>query len=107
MVINSDFDITVLVIRAANRLWNAPTETPIRRKLRKHWAVALKHTGRTWYFSNGQKILSDSLHPVILPGGSSYSWTCEEAGECLMIEFEAPQQLQAVFSFAVTDSSFA
>ena len=106
MVINSDFDITVLKIHAANRLWNAPNETPIRRKLRKRWAVALKHTGRTRYFSNGKQILSDSLHPVILPGGSAYSWSCEEAGECLIIEFEAAQQLQEVLSFAVTDSGF-
>lgn len=106
MVINSDFDITVLSIHSANRLWNAASDTLIHRKCRKRWAVALKRTGKTIYTVNGRQYISDSLHPVILPGGSSYSWQCVEAGECLIIEFDALQESREILSFSVTDSGF-
>lgn len=106
MIVNSDFDITVFKVVAANRLYNSVTETPIQRRRRSQWAVALKRTGRTWYTVNGQEILSDRQHPVILPKGSCYSWRCVEPGEFLVIEFDAPQAWEEILSFSVSDSSF-
>lgn len=106
MVIDSDFDITVLKVVSANRLNNAVTEAPLHRCCRPRWAVALKRTGRTWYTVNGQEILSDRQHPVILPKGSSYSWRCVEPGECLLIEFDAVQAHEDIFSFSVADGGF-
>ena len=96
---------TVTAVVAANRLYNNVTDTPIHRRGRNRWAVALKRTGRTYYTSGGKTILSDAQHPVILPKGSCYSWQCVEAGECLLIEFDAPQSSETILSFTLSDSS--
>lgn len=101
-----ELDITVLKVTAANRLYNTPTENPIRRRYRTRWGVALKRTGKTIYTVNGRQILSDNLHPVIMPRGCSYSWRCVEPGECIIIEFDAVEELNDVLSFTVSDSSF-
>lgn len=106
MVVNCDFDITVLDVVAANRLYNHAFETKISTTDRKRWAVALKSSGVTYYTVNGADILSDRFHPVILPKGSSYSWRCVEAGECLLIEFESDRQADELYSFFVPDSGF-
>lgn len=104
-VIVMELDITVWKVVSANRLRNNVSENAIHHRGRKRWAVALKRTGKTWYTVNGKKILSDSLHPVILPKGSHYSWQCVEAGECLLIEFDAPQTCADILSFSLSDSS--
>ncbi len=98
--------LTVTEIVAANRLYNTPTEQPIHRHNRRLWAVALKRTGRTIYTANGRQVLSDSRHMVILPKGCSYSWRCTEAGECLIVEFDAPQVCEDILPFPVADSAF-
>ena len=102
----SDFDITVLEIRAANRLRNSPVDVATRHPDRSRWAVALKREGRTYYTVCGRDVLCDSLHPVILPKGCSYSWRCTEPGECLIIEFDAPQTRDDIFSFTLPDNAF-
>lgn len=101
-----DFDITVRRVFAANRLYNYASENEIYQKNRKRWAVALKNTGVTYYRVNGRQIRSDKNHPVILPGGSNYSWKCVEEGECLLIDFDAPERSAQLYSFEVADSSF-
>ena len=106
MLVNSDFEITILKVVAANRLYNTPTVGTVQRRNRKRWAVALKRSGKTYYNIDGKEQVSDSLHPVILPAGSSYSWRCVEEGECLLIEFDALQVHHDILSFTVTDSSF-
>lgn len=106
MLVNSDFNITVLNVRSANRVYNTPEKGAVHNKNRKRWAVALKRTGKTYYSVGGRQVISDSLHPVILPGGSSYSWRCVEEGECLLIEFDALEQHTEILSFSVADSSF-
>ncbi len=106
MVINSDYDITVVNVMAANRFQNLAMDVPVYRKGRPRWAVALKRTGKTVYNPGENQVLSDSCHPVILPRGSDYSWLCVEAGECLLIEFEAMQDCDRLLSFRVADSSF-
>ena len=103
---DSNFAITITNVVAANRLHNNITETSIRRQCRKHWAVMLKHAGKTWYAANGKQILLDNLHPVILPKGCSYSWRCVEPGECLIIEFDAEQTCTDVLPVSVSDSGF-
>ena len=98
--------ITVTKMVATNRLYNTAKDTLVHCRSRNRWAVALKRTGRTVYQSCGEEIVSDSLHPVILPCGSSYSWRCEESGECLLIEFDALSQGENPISFSVADSGF-
>lgn len=106
MFVDPDFDITVLRILSANRLRNSPVGVTIQHPNRSRWAIVLKREGRTYYRINGREILSDSLHPVILPKGCSYSWTCTEPGECLLLEFEAAETGEDIFSFTVPDNSF-
>lgn len=101
-----DFDITVLRVVAANRVYNYASDNAVQRSNRKRWAVALKNTGTTYYTVNGREILSDSHHPVLLPGGSSYSWKCVEPGECLLIEFDGQLKGKEPISFEVADSGF-
>lgn len=101
-----DLELTVLKVVAANRLYNTAKETQVHCRSRSRWAVVLKRTGRTVYQNCGEEIVSDSLHPVILPCGSSYSWRCEESGECLLIEFDADCEGQKLLSFGVSDSGF-
>ncbi len=99
-------NLTVTAVLATNRLYNNATEAYSRRRSRTSWAVALKRTGRTYYTVGDKKILSDAQHPVILPKGSHYSWECVEAGECLLIEFDAMHEREEIIPFSVPDSGF-
>lgn len=101
-----ELELTVLKVVAANRLYNTVTESPILRRSRPRWAAVLKRTGRTVYETNGKQVLSDKHHMVLLPRGCRYAWRCEEPGECLLIEFDAPQLGDEVLSFPVKDSGF-
>ena len=106
MLIHTLSDITVLKIVAANRLRNFPSDTAIHRRCRNRWAIALKLAGKTHYIANGKTLCTDSLHPVILPKGSSYHWRCTEPGECLFIEFDAPQTCDDIFCATLSDNQF-
>lgn len=99
-------EITVTKISAANRLYNGASTTFCHRRPRGKWAVALKRTGKTYYTCGDKTILSDANHPVILPKGCCYKWQCTESGECLLIEFDALQECDEIFSFSVADSGF-
>ena len=101
-----DFDITVQRVFAANRLYNYASENVVHQKNRKRWAIVLKNTGTTYYTVEGQQVLSDRNHPVLLPKGCSYSWKCVAEGECLLIEFDAPERGREILSFEVADSGF-
>ena len=92
-------------ILAAHRLLQSPVGVSTRRTDRERWAITLKLRGKTCYTAGGQTFLSDSRHPVILPKGSTYTWTCVEPGECIIIEFDAAQKSEELFSVEVGDSS--
>lgn len=96
-------DLTITNTIAALRLQHSPTGVTTDRKEREHWAIVLKRQGKTYYTAKGETLLSDELHPVLLPKGCSYSWTCTEAGECLLIEFDALETLETPLSFSITD----
>ena len=106
MNLESVLSLTVTRVISANRLLQSPVGVTTYRKNRERWAVILKKSGRTYYTVNGRSLLSDSTHPVLLPRGCSYCWTCTEPGECLIIEFDATTQEKEVFSFTVSDNSF-
>ena len=101
-----DSDITVQRVYAANRVYNNASETQVHQKNRKRWAVVLKNTGTTWYTVGDRELLSDKRHPVILPMGCAYSWKCVDGGECLLMEFDAPEQDREIRTFEVADSGF-
>lgn len=106
MLDNVDSSFVIHNVISANRLYNHASDAPTNRRYRWQWAIALKTSGTTFYTANGRKIRSDRNHPVILPKGSCYSWVCTEPGECLLIEFDAPYEVNDVFSFALSDTRY-
>lgn len=105
MFINYDWNITITKVVSTIRLTNSPVGTTTVRKNRERWAVVLKTSGKTYYTVQDKQILSDKLHPVILPKGCSYSWTCVEPGECLIIEFDAIEEFRNILAFKISDNS--
>lgn len=99
------FNLSVTHILSANRLVKSPVGIITHRKNREQWAFVLKNKGKTVYKVGNKEIVSDSCHPVILPKGCSYSWRCTESGECLIIEFDAYEQAEDIFSFPIADAS--
>ena len=97
-------DITVTDVISTIRLQNSPVGVKAYRKNRERWGLALKLRGKTYYTVGERQILSDGNHPVLLPKGSSYAWTCAEPGECLIIEFDAKETCDTVLPFAVSDN---
>lgn len=99
--------LTVTKVASANRLLTSPVGVWTTRKMRKQWALVLKRQGKTYYDIAGREVLSDRHHPVILPKGSHYRWTCTEPGECLLIEFDTLTEISdTIFSFETADPGF-
>lgn len=69
------------------------------------WGIALKISGLTYYEQDGKQYRSDKNHVLLLPKGGRYSWACEEAGECLMINFDAPERDDRIRCIEVGDVS--
>lgn len=106
MFINSIPNISVTKIISANRILTSPVGITTKRENRNQWAFIIKSEGKTYYTVNGKEILSDYLHPVILPKGCSYSWKCVESGECIIIEFDANEMENDILSFELSDNSY-
>lgn len=105
MFIESVSNIIVTNVFSANLLLNSPIGISTNRKSRENWAIALKLKGKTIYTVNGNDVLSDHLHPVVLPKGCTYSWKCIEPGECILIEFEANASENSFCAFEISDNN--
>ncbi len=99
-------DLTITQVVTVLRINRSPIGVITPQKNRKRWGIAWKTAGRTVYTCQGTEYLSDARHPVLLPGGSTYTWTCTDPGECLLIEFEAAETGVFVESFSGMDVSF-
>ncbi len=53
---------------------------------RKSCAFAIKLEGKTSYYQDGIKTVSDPSHITVLPYGASYKFAVEEIGECILFE---------------------
>jgi len=85
--LNIDLSEMILTdVLACNRI-NVSSGTVVKRENRPQYAIAVKTSGKTIYYSNGKEYLSDSNHICLLPKGATYSFNCIESGECLMLEF--------------------
>lgn len=98
-------DIVVTKVIDTVRMLDSPIGVSITMTDRKQWGLVLKSQGRTIYTANGQRILSDSTHPVILPKGCSYSWICEEPGLCQVIQFDAVGMDKMLYPLEISDNS--
>ena len=105
MFIDYVTNITVTNVICTVRLLKQANGLTTYRHNRESWAIALKLSGKTFNNINGKHILSDALHPVILPKGCSYSWKCVEPGECILIEFDALESANNIYSFEILDNS--
>lgn len=105
MFIHSVSNLVVTKVFSANRLLNSPVGITTNRENREGWAIVLKMEGKTIYTVEGEPVVADSLHPLILSKGSTYSWKCVEPGECLIVEFEADARLSRFESVEVKDNS--
>lgn len=75
-----------------------------KRSRRTSWAILYKWEGETVYKTkNGETVISNAKHPVILPKGSSYEWQCTKAGRYSVIEFDAEPECEEIFSFNLTN----
>ena len=98
-------DLIITNIFSAIRLNHSSNNSFTERKNRERWALAFKRTGKSMYISGNKKYYSDSLHPILLPKGSSYSWIGLEDGECLFIEFDCEKTSDTLYSFSINDNS--
>ncbi|MBR5869014.1 MAG: helix-turn-helix transcriptional regulator, partial [Clostridia bacterium] len=101
----SYLSLTVTGVFAANRLHQSPIGVATHRTNRERWALVLKIAGKTIYSAGGIDYLSDRNHPVLLPRGCSYTWTCRQPGECLILEFDAAETDDHPIPFALSDST--
>lgn len=106
MFINTIPAITITNVFSVNRILTSPVGITTKRFNRKQWALVIKSKGKTYYTINGKEILSDYYHPALLPKGCTYSWKCVDAGECIIIEFDATETFDEIFSFEVSDSNY-
>ena len=97
--------ITPVRVVASYRLLNSPVGIVTRQVRRAQWGIVLKAGGKTMYTQNGNTVLSDRLHIMLLPKGSCYAWTCVEPGECIIIDFDAPQNMDTICSIELCDPS--
>ena len=107
MDMHTDFEwaFTPNGVVAAYRLVRSPIGITTRQTNRKCWGIALKAGGKTFYSQDNKSYLSDKSHVILLPKGSCYSWKCTEPGECIIIDFDAPETGSALHSIELTDNS--
>lgn len=105
MILHSISELNITKVISTIRLLKSPVGITTSRKDRESWAVVLKLKGKTIYSAGDQKIISDALHPVILPKGCSYSWLCTEPGECIIIEFQADTTCSKIQSFEIKNNT--
>ena len=89
MLSDRSIHITPTKVTAAYRLTRQKSNESVYKACRDWWGIALKTSGKTYYWQDGEAILSDSHHIVLLPKGSRYCWKCDEPGECMIINFDA------------------
>ena len=94
--------MSTLVIKricSASTMYN-PIGAGMKRHNRERWSIIIKYEGETHYLSEGERIVSDFEHVVILPMGSDYEWKCVKAGHFSFIEFECDECHAIPFVFA-------
>ena len=96
-------ELIVTKVIAVNRV-NHPTGA-YSVKNRPYCALTLKLRGHTIYTQNGQKHISDSSHMIFVPAGADYSFTNEEPGECIQVEFTADPKDMNIVSTPISNSA--
>ena len=96
-------NLIITGLRSVSVMYNDP-QAKGKKTDRSRWAVILKYEGQTVYTSQGQQLLSDREHLMLLPMGCSYEWTCTQAGHFLALEFECDASFGQAMSIPVKQS---
>ncbi len=70
-------------------------------KNRPQCTLSYKISGHSEFVQHGNKYISDRNHIVFVPAGASYTFNCQETGECILLEFEASQAGDELQSFLI------
>jgi AraC-like DNA-binding protein len=95
--------VLVQNIIAVNRL-NYTALRTIWHRDRQCYALTVKKEGRTIYQTlDRTRYVSDKNHILLLTKGITYSFTFEELGECIMVEFDGkmPDGIPGISSFGI------
>lgn len=106
MFIDFASEISPVKVISAYRLRQSPIGVTVRQERRRCWGIALKAQGQTLYSQDGNQILSDKNHIILLPKGGQYTWKCTQPGECMIIDFEAPEIDGNIRSVETADSGY-
>ncbi len=90
-------DIILHHILAVNTIVIDP-HCPHTKNNRTTYSLALKLEGTSYYYCNGENILSDAQHLILISKDARYSYESLEKGRCIMIEFDAELDCEP-FSF--------
>lgn len=99
-------DLSKLIITRVHSVTTIYTESNDFRKrpARSCWALIYKWEGETEYAdARGKRTLSNAEHPVLLPQGCVYEWTCKKSGRFTGIEFDANLSGDEIISLTATD----
>lgn len=81
------------------------SENPTTTIDRKEWGISFKLEGKTLFTCNGKEYICDSLHPVILPKGITYSWKCLEPGRFIAIGFKSDKTLSDIIPTEIKENN--
>lgn len=84
------FDMSEMILNriiAINTICLADGKT-VTRNDRSTYALAMKIAGRTSYTCNNKRYVSDVNNMLLINKNTRYTWSIEEHGKCIMIEFD-------------------
>ncbi len=70
-------------------------------KDRPQCTLSYKISGHSEFVQDGKSYVSDRNHIVFIPAGATYTFNCQEKGECILLEFEAQQAGDTLQSFLI------
>ena len=70
-------------------------------KDRPQCTLSYKISGHSEFVQDGKSYVSDRNHIVFIPAGATYTFNCQEKGECILLEFEARQAGDTLQSFLI------
>ena len=101
------FDIEMMNLVSVYRVKKAPLNAKKTRSGRPNCSIELKTSGKSIFTNvNGVEVVSDPEHPIFLPKGCSYSWSCVEPGECLVFEIDCEFVGNDIINFKISDNTF-
>ena len=91
--------LVITKIHSVSTIYNQKSNARTVRKERPCWGLIYKYEGETLYKKDGKEYLSNASRIVLLPKGSSYEWSCTQAGHYVVVEFESDLACDEIFTF--------